>query len=99
MDLRLLELCCVALADEAAAAASLLAEGFTITSGAVVKQHPAVRIGREARATAIRLLLELGCSPVSRTRLDLRPPVVEDPDGPWATFARLQGGRDTGRKG
>ncbi len=73
-DLRTLRLLCETLADVAALAATIKAEGLTIESATGArKAHPALNALGTSRALAHRMLSDFGLSPRSRGGVDAAP--------------------------
>lgn len=72
MDREALRLLCEALALRDQAAAELSAEGATLvvtTATGASKANPLIHIRNRAEAHAVRLMVEFGLTPASRTRL------------------------------
>ncbi len=80
-DLATLESYCVAVGTRRIAERSLQSEGLTfVTDKGLVKRNPAVAIQADAMNRALRHAVELGLTPVSRSRPSARDKSIDDDD-------------------
>jgi P27 family predicted phage terminase small subunit len=73
-DLRAFELLCETLATGRTADTTVRAEGMTLsTASGSRRAHPAIAVGRDARAAAARMLADFGLTPKGRMGIDPAP--------------------------